>query len=540
MGLLPYLTQAQSLLLQDINVVDVETGELLSRQDVWLDGERIAAMAATGSENRLAADTLRLSGYYLTPGLVDGHIHHFQSGGLYTRPDVIDLREYHPYEKELSWLRSALPSLWRRYLAAGITSTVDLGGPLSNYVLRAQADSLALTPLTFVTGPLLSSYQPAELTTDDPPILKIDSPEAGRAAVQAQLALKPDYIKIWYIVQAGESPATFFPIAQAICVEAHAVGLPVAVHATQLETARKAVEAGADYLVHSVDDAVVDSSFVQLLLQRGVYYCPTLTVSHSYEEVLYGQPDLHRNDWRLGQAEVIGSLWTLPELPPEIRPAWVDRLLASPLPEDPEADVMATNLSRLAQAGVPIITGTDAGNIGTLHAGSYFEELMAMQGAGLSPAEILRASTLHPAQMLGDSAGRVQPGYRADLLVLRANPLDFLAPLQEPSLVIRQGQVYRPGELIDRSDEEVLTLWLSAWKLGDEAAMELLTHPAVTLSKGSGRWVGRRRVTMLMGNQVVPAGIPQVLQQRRGWLVQWGEGQMMVEIREGQVFSITR
>jgi imidazolonepropionase-like amidohydrolase len=43
-----------------------------------------------------------VSGKWIVPGLIDAHIHYFQSGGLYTRPDVIDLRAWRPYEKEMA------------------------------------------------------------------------------------------------------------------------------------------------------------------------------------------------------------------------------------------------------------------------------------------------------------------------------------------------------------------------------------------------------------------------------------------------------
>ncbi len=540
MSLLPGLLLGQRTLLRGVELIDVDAGEKIHAQDVWISGGLIDRIAPTGTLNLPADDTLYLPGKYVMPGLVDGHMHHFQSGGLFTRPDVVDLRGYRPYEEELAQLEANRSILWQRYLAAGITTIMDVGGPFSNYDLRSQSDTLGLTPKVLVTGPLLSSYQPEELTTDDPPIIRINSPEEGRTAVQDQLPLRPDFIKIWYIVQRGEAPETFFPIAQAICEEAHAAGIPVAVHATQLETARKAVEAGADLLVHSVDDKLVDSAFVSLLLEKEVYYCPTLTVSYSYEEVLYGELDLRPADWRIGQGEVIQSLWMLAELESVQRPSWVDRLLIAALPADAEQATMQQNLLRLARAGVPIITGTDAGNIGTLHASSYQEELEAMAATGLSPAAILKASTLSPATFLGEKAGKVAEGNRADLLILPSNPLEDLNALASPSLIIRDGQLIRPSDLINRGEEELVKLWLSAWKLGDEQALQTLTHPAATINLQGRRLVGRDRVILMMANRAVPNGIPQIIQQEKGWLIQWGGQRMLIEVKEGKLWYLAR
>jgi len=65
----------------------------------------------------------------VAPGLVDAHVHFFQSGGAYTRPDAVDLRKVRPYEREIALLKAALPRTFARYLLCGVTSVVDVGGP---------------------------------------------------------------------------------------------------------------------------------------------------------------------------------------------------------------------------------------------------------------------------------------------------------------------------------------------------------------------------------------------------------------------------
>jgi hypothetical protein len=70
--------------------------------------------------------------------------------------------------------------------------------------------------------------------------------------------------------------------------EAHAAGIRAAVHATELETARAAVRAGADILVHGVSDRDVDDEFIALLKQRDVLYITTVVVMERYRQVLDG------------------------------------------------------------------------------------------------------------------------------------------------------------------------------------------------------------------------------------------------------------
>jgi hypothetical protein len=97
---------------------------------VLVSGERIRAVGPRGEvvipEGARVVD---MSGKWIIPGLVDAHIHLFQSGGLYTRPDIIDLRSIRPYAAEVDWVRARLPMTLARYLASGVTAVLDVGGP---------------------------------------------------------------------------------------------------------------------------------------------------------------------------------------------------------------------------------------------------------------------------------------------------------------------------------------------------------------------------------------------------------------------------
>src|SRR5438876_1658470 len=75
-------------------------------------------------------------GKWVIPGLIDAHVHFSQSGGLYTRPDIIDLRKRRSYEKEMEWIKERLPFTLGSYIAAGITGVVDCGGPMWNFDMR--------------------------------------------------------------------------------------------------------------------------------------------------------------------------------------------------------------------------------------------------------------------------------------------------------------------------------------------------------------------------------------------------------------------
>jgi len=108
------------------------------------------------------------------------------------------------------------------------------------------------------------------------------------------------------------------------------------------------------------------------------------------------------------------------------------------------------NLRRVADAGITIALGTDAGNIGTLHGPSVFREARLMQEAGLTPLEIVRAATLGGATALGleNEIGTIAPGKLADMVLLDADPLADAANLSAVRTVFRAGRVFDPDVLI--------------------------------------------------------------------------------------------
>ena len=126
-------------------------------------------------------------GKWIVPGLIDAHIHFFQSGGLYTRPDVIDLRDWRSYETEMDAIDADLEETFRRYLASGVTSVVDVGGGYWNFEVREKANGQLHAPRTAVAGPLVSTVSRPQMDIGDPPIIEVESPEMARELVRKQL-----------------------------------------------------------------------------------------------------------------------------------------------------------------------------------------------------------------------------------------------------------------------------------------------------------------------------------------------------------------
>lgn len=451
--------ESKKIALVGGTVINPGDGAVIDNALVLINGDTVEAVERRkGTEAPSGVHVIECKGKFILPGYIDTHVHFFQSGGLFTRPDVVDLTNVRPYADELAALKADVADTFERYLRSGITSVVDVGGPLWNFDVRKTAASTTKAPRVAVAGPLISSVARPQLDLGDPPIVQIQTPEQGRELVRKLAPQNPDYIKIWYVVSPDSPVEKFCPIATAVIEESHARKLRVAVHATELEAARVAVEAGADLLVHSVNDKLVDDAFVELLRERGTILTPTLVVFERYSRTFANRLELTPEEKAWGDPDVIASLdvTKLPEgkVPPRIADA-----LAKPEPVleriQQTYDIALKNLKTLHDAGVTIATGTDAGNIGTIHGPSIFREFQLMREAGLTPMQILACTTANAARAFGgetgEKIGTIAPGKFADFVILNSDPRDDIARTSDIDSVVKNGVVYPLKELANRS-----------------------------------------------------------------------------------------
>jgi len=436
-------------------VINPADGKVMPNATVVIDGDKIERVSMGKQDAASLGKQIDCAGKFILPGYIDTHIHFFQSADLFTRPDGADFNSVRPYKDEVAWIKSHLDDVFARYIRCGITSVVDDGGPMWNFEVRQKANATAKAPRVAVAGPLISSVSREKLDLGDPPIVKIDTPEQARDFVRKLVERKADFVKIWYIVDKDHPVDAFRPIARATIEESHTHKVRVMVHATELETARAAIQEGADILVHSVIDKPIDDDFVKLLKDRHIILCPTLVVFERYSRVFSHQLNLTPEEQKWGNPEVIASL-DVTKIPQDNLPDRVKQALADPKGAMDRInkiyEVALPNLRKLEDAGVTIAAGTDAGNIGTIHGPALFREFQLMKEAGLTNMQILQCATANAAKLFGGETGahigQIEKGCFADLVVLKSNPVDDISHASEIDSVVKNGVIYPAAEIL--------------------------------------------------------------------------------------------
>jgi imidazolonepropionase-like amidohydrolase len=468
---------AAQVFIKNTNVIDVDQKKILAGYNVLaVDGRIISVDKSKTYKIPEGTTVIDGSGKYLVPGFTDAHVHFFQSGGLYARPDAINLQAYQPYNKELNWVHGNMEDFLRRYSSIGITSVIDVG---ASYNFLAQRDSFSnknYAPLVSMTGPLLTTYipEPFKNLGKEAPFEMMLTEEGVRQSVRNQLPLHADFIKIWYIVTEAnveKGANKNLHLVKAAIDEAHKNNLRVAVHATERITAQLAVEAGADYLVHSVDDEIISDAFVQLLKKSNTVLCPTLVVAGNYGKVFGHHYHFTTDELAIANPTTVASVLNYPQPDTALAARYIKMMTAAQekAKEQLADSMMQANLKKLVAAGVIIATGTDAGNIGTQHAGSYFDEIQTMQAAGMNTWQLLEASTINGAKAIGHEKewGSITKNKWANMLVLSANPLDDIANWRKIDWVINKGIPLKPESLLVSTPEMLAQQQLNAYNAHD-------------------------------------------------------------------------
>jgi imidazolonepropionase-like amidohydrolase len=375
---------------------------------------REGRVAAVGPAARVTvpdgAQRVALAGKTVIPGLVNAHGHVGNTVSLeqghYSGDNVLrDLKTYATY---------------------GVTTVFSLGDDQeAGFRIRdAQSTPSLDHARLFVAGPVLAPK----------------SPEEARKLVGDVAAMKADIVKIRVDDNLGTTTKMPPDIYQAVIDESHKKGLRTAVHLFYLDDAKGVLDAGADFIAHSIRDKDVDDAVIAMLKRRDVCVCPTLMREVS-TFVYESTPPWFSDPLFLKRVDP----QTIAQLKEPARQQQM-RTSKSAQRYKVALDQASRNLKKLSDAGVTIAMGTDTGPPARFQ--GYFElmELELMAKAGLSPKQVLASATRAAArcQKLDRDLGTLEPNKWADFVVLDADPLADISNTR------KIADVYVAGNRVER------------------------------------------------------------------------------------------
>jgi imidazolonepropionase-like amidohydrolase len=342
-----------------------------------------------------APATYELGSATVMPGLIDAHVHlnwYFNSQGRYHSAADGDT----PAQSLLAMLENGNATL-----RAGVT-TIQSPGAAVDTILRQWYGTGTLP------GPrVLTSLNPISPNTSTP-----DS--VLRAQVRQRKAQGADLIKVFASasIREGGTPTVTQQQLNAICGEAQSLGLRTAVHAHSSESVRMTILAGCTQIEHGVFTTDAD---LKLMAEKGTFFDPQICL------VFQNYLDNRARYEGIGNFNEVGF-----------------KSLKDAMP-------LAMEMYRRAvkTPGVKIVYGTDA--VAGAHGNNADEMVCRVNGGGQSTMDAIVSATSRGADALrmGSEIGSILPGYAADIIAVKGNPIVDITAMKDVLFVMRGGRVYR-------------------------------------------------------------------------------------------------
>ena len=396
----------QDVVVRNVTLISVSQGRAVPGQAVLVQNGRISRIASSTSLKSVrGARIIDAHGLYLVPGLCDMHVHQLVSSSQH----LLNLME-------------------------GVTSVRDMDGfPWTLRMRDSVRQGKLLAPNMYITGQILNG-EPMDFYAR-----VVTTPEQGRTAVREDKAAGYDFIKVHNIMK----PEVY----EAVLDEAHKRSIDVVGHVPQGIKVADAIRLGQRTIEHFkgyiLDDGLVISQedYVSATKGADVWLCPTFS---TYRDYLRGPEVIPA----LGLLEMRYTSW-------RDRIDWRERAQEAMTPQTlalqrilPMSEQI---FKQLLPVGARFIAGTDSGGGFALMPPGFIlhEELRLMQKNGLSPLETLRTATVNAAEAMGRSAefGAIEPGKRADMILLSADPLVDSSNLSRIETVIVRGIVLSRKDL---------------------------------------------------------------------------------------------
>jgi len=435
-----YADQGEGQLITNANIVDVESGSVLEARHLLIQ-DGVITQILTGSipdsltESYSVVDT---DGKYIMPALFDMHAH-LNSGGLIPPDESTRLMALEQFA---------------RY---GVGTIFTLGGMGFNQevtadLIQQQKNRELVSPRIFAAGDILTSpggypipflaqmlgVSPEELDLGEQGMLEITEATDLNPILSKKQELGLNGVKVMVESRLGgatpESRISNATVGR-IGETASDYNLPVFAHVTNQADFKAAVDLGVDVIAHNVgsDSLVNATAQINKMIEDSIYITPTLLMSYR-SEFLQSAKMLDDPFYQQYSSERTNrSLENWP----------IRQMIANNMGGDAEAkkQLAMHNFSRLYEAGVMVMMGTDAGNPTMFPGYSAHKELEFMAEAGMPAADVLRAATIVPARFLGieNVSGSIAEEKTASFLMLDGNPLEDVRNSQRIHRVMLEG-----------------------------------------------------------------------------------------------------
>ena len=397
------------LAIVHVAVIPMDREAVLQNQTVLVSGSRVAVVApASAVKIPAGARIIDGTGLTLLPGLADMHVH-------------------------------VTPEDFPALLMNGITTVRDLNGSPDHLRWRTEVERGALVgPRLIVSSPLLAGV-PQRWRH-----VLVTSETAARGVVDDIARAGYDLVKTYDGLTAE--------VYSAIVDEARRLGLRVTGHVPRpaglagVVAARPGSIEHAQMILEAVGGHDADSAAavraVEMLAGSGIWIVPTLA---AYEAL------------NLMRTRAMQERFQGPEMAyvdPAMRAWWmtlrVDTVRAATPGQQRRVTVTRLLVARAEASGIEILAGTDTPNPFMVPGYSLHHELAALEGAGLSRFQVIATTTVKAAEFMGweKEAGTVTPGKRADLILVRGNPLDDLGVLRALDGLVLRGRYFSRSELL--------------------------------------------------------------------------------------------
>lgn len=419
------------LIIRDVTLVDVVGLRSVGNVSVLIQDDRIKEIRRTkfGKSERRKAKIINGKGKYLTPGLMDIHIH--LVGSIKVGKDGL---------REVELDREKGVRALNGFIYSGVTTIYDSGN-VPEYIMELRDDERSgkiISPRIFATGGIVTfpdshgSGAGATLVNDWPEAIPL---------LDEHISRQPDMLKLTLEERGWGArpmiPKLPLPLMEQIIVYYNDRGIRTTAHTPSELRARQAISVGIDSLSHPVIVGPISESFAKFMAVKQVPMATTLTIGENYSRLAEHPEYL---DQALYQAVLTED--EIQKLKTETRKEYEERTwtwwmkLMTPIAQE--------NIRQLNDAGAVIALGTDQSNGAAVH-----REMELLVAAGIPAIEVLRIATLNAAKFLGkeNELGSISEGKLADLVLLDNDPVADINNAKNINLVIKNGVVIERDKL---------------------------------------------------------------------------------------------